>query len=219
MKTIAARLTVIGLFLSALTIGGIGSAEGAPITFTYSGTVSYSDLPGLFPEGTPFSISYTFNSDAQATLSIPGEASYQSSIVNSTVTIGNMMFSQPNPGVEDPHSSIGVIRRQVIGGNPLSQRYSAEGSSMGSLSPTIDLTAREWAMTLTYEAPEFSNFDLPLIQPSLAHAIEASASLRFCEPLGSCLPTRVVAALDSGPPTGCRTALPHRTKHCLYRIS
>ena len=50
-------------------MNGIDSANGAPITFVYSGTVSGSDLPkNVIPLGTPVSISYTFNSGAPSDL-------------------------------------------------------------------------------------------------------------------------------------------------------
>lgn len=50
-------------------MNGIDSANGASITFVYSGMGSGSDLPKNFiPLGTPVSISYTFNSGAPSDL-------------------------------------------------------------------------------------------------------------------------------------------------------
>src|SRR5690349_7951841 len=123
------HLTIMGLFLCALTVNGIESANGAPITFTYSGAVSSSDLPqNFFPIGTPMSISYTFDSDAPATVVVPGSVTYGSTIVSSVVRVGNMTFSQPNPGVADSKSEVSLFSQSS--GNPL-QRYDVQGSAAG----------------------------------------------------------------------------------------
>ncbi len=204
-STMTVRLTIIGLFLCALTTNDIRSADGAPITFTYSGVVSSSDFPlNFIPVGTPFSISYTFNSNAPATVTVPGSVGYGSSIVNSTVTIGNMTFAQPNPGIADTRSEID-LSQPVSSGNPLSQRYEVLGSAMGSLvvQPNLTVTTRRWGINLTYEtAPGFPNFDLPLSQPRVPDGA-GYGSITFCEqPTGSCLPFNVIATLTPVPLPG-----------------
>src|SRR5689334_21137817 len=96
------------------------------------------------------SMSYTFDSEAPASVTVPDSVTYGSTIVSSVVRVANMTFSQPNPGVADSKSEVSLFSQSS--GNPL-QRYDVQGSAAGSLflTPNLTVNARRWGINLSYQ--------------------------------------------------------------------
>jgi hypothetical protein len=181
-------LRLRGAFLGILLFNGFTLVEAAPITFNYTGTVVSTSTPdldfaGLIPNGTSFSLSYTFDSVAPVPVTGPTSATYQGLISNSTVTLGSFTFMQPGSvPFASLNTEISVVLSGFIGGEPNSQAYLAQGPITGALSSNWEVS--DWRFGLGFPSPQFSSLDLPLVQPNVANARPdiASARLRFINP-------------------------------------
>src|SRR5215467_6423007 len=125
------RMFAVAVLIASLILGGLAPSWAELVTFNYSGAVTGTSDPtmaALFPLGTPYSMSYTFDpaTPVNTASSNANGTVYSNPVTNALVTLGGMTWSfMPSP----PGSTVNYT---FVASTFYYGQFSLDGSIVGS---------------------------------------------------------------------------------------